>query len=68
MNQYTYNGPVMEFAKCIATNWRGTTFAVSEKKARANLVHQYKVQTGRVPSAKITLPGNLTCIESEEEA
>lgn len=24
MNQYAYNGPVMEFGKCIANNWEGS--------------------------------------------
>ena len=30
MNQYMYDGPVMEFETCIASRWRGSTYAVSE--------------------------------------
>ena len=29
MNQYAYNGPVMEFDRCIANNYKATTRAVS---------------------------------------
>lgn len=30
MNQYAYNGPVMEFGRCIADNWAGSTYAASK--------------------------------------
>lgn len=59
MTQYTYNGPVMEFDICVANNWQGTTFAVSEKKARNNLAYQFKKKNNRVAGTKITLPGKL---------
>lgn len=59
MNTYYYSGPVMEFGKCIADKWTGSTMAVSEKKARANLTYQYKVSNGKAPRSKITLPGKL---------
>ena len=36
MNQYTYDGPVMNFGTCISDQWHGTTYAVSEKKARSS--------------------------------
>lgn len=42
MNQYAYNGPVMEFGKCIANNWAGSTYAASEKKAKNNLAYQLR--------------------------
>lgn len=59
MNTYYYSGPVMEFDGCIADKWEGSTRAVSEKKARANLTYQYKVSNGKAPRSKITLPGKL---------
>lgn len=42
MNQYMYDGPVMNFGTCISDRWHGTTYAVSEKKARSNLAYQFK--------------------------
>lgn len=59
MNTYYYSGPVMEFDRRIADKWDGSTRAVSEKKARANLIYQYKVSNGKAPRSKITLPGKL---------
>lgn len=59
MEQYTYNGPVMEFDRCVSYNWKGTTYAVSEKKAKSNLVYQYKKQNNRAVTTKISLPGKL---------
>lgn len=62
MNQYLYDGPVMEFGTCISNRWRGTTYAVSEKKAKSNLAYQFKKKNNRVPGAKITLPGEVTIV------
>ena len=45
MNQYSYDGIVKEFDTIISNRWRGSTYAVSEKKARSNLVYQYKKRT-----------------------
>lgn len=59
MRQYTYDGPVMEFDRCIASNWHGCTFASSEGKARSNLAFQFKKAFNRVSNAKISLPGKL---------
>lgn len=59
MTLYSYSGPVREFDKEISRNWESQTYAVSEKKARANLVFQFKKQTGREARSKITLPGKL---------
>ena len=62
MNLYEYNGPVIVFDKCITNNWKASTYAVSEKKARSNLAHQFKQQTNRVARTKVELPGKLTMI------
>lgn len=59
MALYSYNGPVLEFDKIIANHWQGQTYAVSEAKARTNLAYQFKIETGRVPRTKITLPGKI---------
>jgi hypothetical protein len=59
LESYSYTGPVMEFNNCIANNWSGETQAVSESKARNNLIYQFKKQNNRVPGTKITLPGKL---------
>lgn len=59
MDRYVYNGPVMEFGNCIQHNWKGETVAVSEKKARSNLIYQFKKRTNRSSSTRITLPGTI---------
>ena len=59
MDLYSYNGPVLEFDRCIANRWQGQTYATSEAKARSNLVFQFKRETGRLPRTKITLPGKI---------
>lgn len=62
MNQYTYDGPVMEFERCIANRWISSTYAVSEKKARSNLAYQFKRENNRLPNTKISLPGKLMSV------
>lgn len=59
MTLYSYNGPVLAFEKCICHQWRAQTYAVSEAKARSNLAYQFKIETGRVPRSRITLPGKI---------
>ena len=59
MDLYSYDGPVMSFEKCIANRWKGSTWAVSESKARSNLMYRFKKETGKIPSARITLPGKI---------
>lgn len=66
MNLYAYSGPVAEFDRCIANNWRGKTRAPSESKARNNLVYQYKKEHGKVPASKISLPGKIIRVDGEE--
>ena len=58
--QYNYDGPVMEFDRCIERKWRASTYAVSEKKARSNLTYQYKRLHKKTPNSMITLPGKIT--------
>ena len=59
MNHYRYTGPVYEFDKCIVDHWESETIAPSKKKALSNFKHQFKVKTNRLPTAKITLTGNI---------
>jgi hypothetical protein len=59
MPRYSYDGPVMEFDICVANRWQSSTLAVSEKKARTNLVYQYKKKNNKMPNAKISLPGRI---------
>lgn len=66
MNTYIYNGPVLEFDRIIAEHWSSSTRAPSEKKARCNLAYQFKMETGRIPRSKITIPGKLKLIEGDE--
>ena len=63
MKQYSYDGPVMEFDRCIANRWKASTYAVSEKKARSNLTYQYKKRNNKLPNTMITLPGQLILIK-----
>ena len=59
--RYRYTGPVTSFGKILTENWTGETFAVSEKKARSNLIFQYKKYYGKVTAqTKIELPNKLT--------
>lgn len=62
MNQYIYDGPVMEFNTCVADRWKGSTYAVSENKARNNLAYQFKKRSNRIPGTKITLPGKIVVV------
>lgn len=66
MNLYLYDGPVMEFDRCIANKWKGFTYAPSETKAFSNLIYQYKKKNGKAATAKITLPGKLDCVPEQE--
>lgn len=63
MNLYYYNGPVLEFEKIVADHWSASTRASTEKKARSNLAYQFKMETGRMPRSKITIPGKLKIVE-----
>ena len=58
-HKYTYDGPVMEFDRLLADHWKGETMATSGKKARRNLIYQFKKQNSRIVGTKITLPGKI---------
>ena len=62
MNQYMYDGPVMEFDTCIMNRWKGSTYAESEKKAKSNLAYQFRKKTNRISSTRITLPGKVITV------
>lgn len=62
MNRYEYSGPVLLFERCIQSHWSGCTYAVSEKKARSNLVYQFKKRNGYTAATKISLPGKLNLL------
>lgn len=64
MEQYIYDGPVMEFGRCIADRWIGSTYAVSEKRARSNLSYQFKKNNNRIAGTKITLPGKVKMVNN----
>lgn len=63
MYLYSYTGPVTMFDRCVANYWKGETYASSEKKAKSNLIFQYKQQNGLLPASKVNLPGKLVKIE-----
>ena len=65
MALYSYNGPVLEFDRIVANHWQSQTYAVSEAKARSNLIFQFKKTYGKVPRTKITLPGKVV-VEGDE--
>lgn len=62
MKLYEYEGPIMYFDTCVASKWKGTTYAVSEEKARNNLTCQAKKLLNKLPSARVTLPGKITLV------
>ena len=67
MELYSYDGPVMEFDKVIASRWMGTTYAASLSKARSNLTFQFKKQYNKIASTKITLPGKIEAVKRSEK-
>ena len=68
MQLYFYDGPVLEFDRIVANHWTASTRAESEKKARCNLAYQFKMQYGRVPTTKITVPVKFTIIEGGDKS
>jgi len=65
MKLYSYDGPVLEFNRIVANHWQGQTVAATEARARSNLAHQFKRETGRVPRSTISLPGKII-VEGED--
>lgn len=66
MQEYLYQGAVMEFDRCIDPYWEATTYAASPAKARSNLAYRYKKMHGKAANTKITLPGKLVIFERSE--
>ena len=60
MGRYIYNGPVLCFDKVVASNWKAETTAVSEEKARSNMIFQYKKIAGLAPYAKVKHKKKIT--------
>ena len=63
MDLYSYTGSVTMFDRCVANCWKGETYASSEKKAKSNLIFQYKQQNDLLPASKVNLPGKLVKLE-----
>ena len=61
-HKYLYDGPVMEFDRCIDNHWKGETMAPTETKARTNLAYQFKKTHGKISATKISLPGKITMV------
>lgn len=59
MNKYIYKGPVKKFDTVVEANWTGTTYAISEIKARSNLAYQYKKNNNLTARTRVSLPGKI---------
>jgi hypothetical protein len=59
MNRYAYKGAVMEFDRCVDTNYKAETMAPSVAKARSNLTYRWKKENNREPYTRITLPDKI---------
>lgn len=59
---YIYEGPVMEFDRCVCNNWHGETSAPTPAKAKSNLSYQFKKQYKLERNVRVTLPGTLRAI------
>lgn len=66
--KYAYDGPVMLFDRCIVNRWVASTYAVSEDKAKCNMMYQYKKQHHLTAESKIILPGKVTCVDWRGES
>ena len=64
--KYSYAGPVMSFDDVIHSHWTGSTYAVSEQKARNNLAYRYRKEHGMSVETRVTLPGKVTRDEGDE--
>ena len=63
MNKYIYKGPIKKFDTMVETNWTGTTYAISETKARSNLAYQYKKNNNLTARARVSLPGKIELVK-----
>lgn len=60
--KYAYDGPVLIFDRRVANRWQCKTTAVSERKARNNLLYRWKKENGYAPNTKVSLPGKITIV------
>lgn len=60
---YIYQGSVEQFGKVICPYWEGTTQAVNEKRAYANLIYQYKTLNNLRPTARVGFTNKIRKIE-----
>lgn len=60
---YSYCGAVLKFDTVVAHNWKGETFAETERKAKSNLAYQFKKAMNYPPSTPVKLVGKLKCVE-----
>ena len=67
MEKYFYEGPIKLFDQIIVKHVEDYTVASSEKKARANLTFRYKRLLGYESSAKISMPGKLTIVDTGKD-
>lgn len=66
--KYVYDGPVMLFDRCIVNCWHASTYAISEDKARCNMMYQYKKNNKLTADSKIALPGKVVCVDWRGES
>ena len=50
----------MIFDTCVAGQWSGETIAISEAKAKSNLIYQYKKKHNLSAGSRVSLPGKLS--------
>lgn len=62
MKKYMYEGPIMVFETCVASNWKAYTTATSEAQARNNMTYKAKRLLNKLPSTRVTLPGKITIV------
>ena len=62
VKKYRYKGPVMGEDRCMQEDWEGVTTAVSERRAKSNLMFRWKKQHGYLPTYPISLPMSLTIV------
>jgi len=62
--RYKYEGPVVAVLskQCIKDKWEAETSAVSEIKAKINIIWQFKKRYGLAKTFNITLPGKIKLI------
>lgn len=56
---YSYKGAVQVYEKIASSNYKTSTWAVSEKKARSNIASQFKKMMGYEQFVPVTLLGNV---------